>query len=151
MKTLAHPRDKEEIGRRLLTVRADSSRRWGRMSAHQMVCHLADCFRMAHGAKEVRRADSLLGRTVAKWFALYLPWPGGRIRTSPEIDQEGDGTRPTDFASDIAAVIALMDTITAPGGALQGRIHPTFGRLSEVEWLRWAYRHTDHHLRQFGC
>ena len=24
------------------------------------------------------------------------------------------------------------------------------GTLSEAAWLRWAYLHTDHHLRQFG-
>ncbi|MGE3404237.1 MAG: DUF1569 domain-containing protein [Vicinamibacterales bacterium] len=28
--------------------------------------------------------------------------------------------------------------------------HPFFGPLSEREWLHWAWRHTDHHLRQFG-
>ena len=29
--------------------------------------------------------------------------------------------------------------------------HPIFGRMSEAEWLRWGYLHTDHHLRQFGA
>jgi hypothetical protein len=25
-----------------------------------------------------------------------------------------------------------------------------FGRMSQAAWLRWAYLHMDHHLRQFG-
>jgi len=29
-------------------------------------------------------------------------------------------------------------------------VHPIFGGMSERAWLRWAYLHTDHHLRQFG-
>jgi hypothetical protein len=28
--------------------------------------------------------------------------------------------------------------------------HPLWGRMTEWEWGRWGYLHTDHHLRQFG-
>jgi len=31
------------------------------------------------------------------------------------------------------------------------RPHPIFGWMSEASWMRWAYLHTDHHLRQFGA
>lgn len=41
MKTLARERDKAEIVRRLRVVGPESARRWGRMTAHQMVCHLS--------------------------------------------------------------------------------------------------------------
>ena len=73
MKTLARPRDKAEILRRLRMVRPESLRRWGRMSAHQMVCHLSDSVRMVTGQKPVSQATSLLQRTIVKWTALYLP------------------------------------------------------------------------------
>ena len=46
MKTLARERDREDVLRRLRILRPDSVRRWGRMSAPQVVCHLADAFRM---------------------------------------------------------------------------------------------------------
>ena len=36
-----------EILSRLARIPCGSARRWGRMSAHQMVCHLSDAFRMA--------------------------------------------------------------------------------------------------------
>lgn len=153
MKTLARERDRAEIIGRLRAVRSDSARRWGRMSAHQMVCHLADAFRMALNGKTVRPAHGPLQRTIVKWFALYapLPWPAGRIPTSPEIDQEGEGTRPVDFASDVAQVEALLGLITAPTRSLGRQAHPTFGPMSDAAWLRWAYLHADHHLRQFGA
>ena len=48
MKTLARHRDKAEILRAVeIGAAGEPSRRWGRMSAHQMVCHLSDSFRMA--------------------------------------------------------------------------------------------------------
>jgi Protein of unknown function (DUF1569) len=151
MKTLARQRDKAEILRRLKAVRPDCVRRWGRMSAHQMVCHLSDSFRMVSGQKPVSDAAGPLQRTMVKWTALYLPmrWPAG-IPTRPELDQESGGTRPVEFAADVAALEALVDRFTERQGSLEQQSHPIFGRMSEAGWLRWGYLHMDHHLRQFG-
>ena len=151
MKTLARQRDKAEILQRLRAVRPESVRRWGRMSSHQMVCHLCDSFRMVSGQKPVSHATSVLQRTIVKWTALYLPlrWPAG-ILTRPEIDQEAGGTRPIDFAADVSELVALVEIVTA-GRSAGWHPHPLFGRMSEAAWLRWAYLHMDHHLRQFGA
>ncbi len=152
MKTLARPSDKAEILRRLKNVRPESVRRWGRMSAQQMVCHVSDALRMADGQKPVQYAGGLLHRTLVKWIALYLPlrWPPG-IPTSPEIDQERGGTCPSEFAADVAQLETLMELFTAAGKTPVRSLHPTLGRLSNAAWLRWGYLHMDHHLRQFGA
>jgi hypothetical protein len=114
MKTLASSRDRAEILRRLREVRPDSPRFWGRMSAHQMICHLSDSFRMAMGLKSVSETGSPLRQRTVKWVALYLPmrWPAGGIRTLPEIDQEIGGTPPADFAADLAELEALFEIVT---------------------------------------
>ena len=51
MKTLAHEQCRAELLRRLATVRPESAARWGRMSSHQMLCHLGDACRVALGEK----------------------------------------------------------------------------------------------------
>lgn len=152
MKTLARQRDKAEILGRLKALRPDSARRWGRMSVHQMVCHLIDGFRMGTGEKQVSHIAGPLRRTMLKWIALYLPvpWPPS-IRTRPEIDQEVGGRRPADFAGDVAELEALVERVTAPSRTFDWHAHPIFGALSEAAWLRWGYLHMDHHLRQFGA
>jgi hypothetical protein len=152
MRTLARQPDKAELIRRLRMVRPEMAPRWGRMSAHQMVCHLADAFRMAEGQKPTTPSTGLLQRTILKWLVLYVPlrWPPG-ILTSPEIDQEQGGTRPVDFASDVAQVVALLELVTARTMTVDRPPHPVFGTMSHAEWLRWGYLHTDHHLRQFGA
>lgn len=152
MKTLARQRDKAELLDRLRTVRPDSVRRWGRMSAHQMVCHLSDAFLVVMGRKSVSHATGLLQGTIVKWFALYVPvpWPAG-IRTRPEIDQECGGTRPIDFTADVAQLELLLELITAEAKSFDCQTHPLFGRMSDADWLRWGYLHMDHHLRQFGA
>ena len=151
LKTLANPSDTAELRRRLSHLSADSARRWGRMTAHQMVCHLTDAFLMGTGQKPVSSARGWHNRTVVKWIALYVPvrWPAG-IATRPEVDQEIGGTKPGTFASDLAALDALLQRAASEHEFFHGRPHPIFGPLSRGAWLRWGYLHVDHHLRQFG-
>ena len=117
-----------------------------------MVCHLSDAILVVTGQKPVSHSTSLLQRTIVKWVALYLPmsWPAG-IPTRPEIDQELGGTTPAEFATDIARLEALLEHITTPARSFDWQPHPMFGRMSDAAWLRWAYLHVDHHLRQFGA
>jgi Protein of unknown function (DUF1569) len=151
MKTLACERDKAEVLRRLRALRCDSARRWGRMSAHQMVCHLSDGYRILTGERRTELADSRLPRPIMKAIALYLPleWPPG-ILTTPDLDQDIGGTRPIDFASDVAELARLLDRVSLLERGSAERLHPMFGPMSAAAWMRWAYLHADHHLRQFG-
>jgi uncharacterized protein DUF1569 len=149
MKTLARAQDKADVLRRLQGLGVESPRRWGRMSAHQMVCHLSDSFLAVTGQKDVSMAVDVLQRTIVKWIALYVPlrWPSG-IRTRPELDQYVGGTKPARFAEDLVRLQQLVEHVTS--AEPRWHVHPRFGRMSDAEWLRWAYLHMDHHLRQFG-
>jgi hypothetical protein len=150
MKTLARDQDTAELVQRLKLLRPDSTRRWGKMSAHQVVCHLADAIRMAMGDKHVSVASGLPQRTIIKWVALYAPmkWPPNII-TRPEVDQLIAGTQPLDFAADVAQLEVLLAALAGRRGG-RWPDHPIFGPMSEFAWLRWGYLHMDHHLRQFG-
>jgi uncharacterized protein DUF1569 len=152
MKTLARQRDREEILDRLQRVRPDSEALWGRMSAHQMICHVADAFRMATGEKSAATDTSWFRRSILKWIVLYapVPWPSG-VSTSPEIDQTIGGTKSADFAADVAESARLLHVLSGSAVNLEGRAHPLFGKMSHAAWLRWGYLHADHHLRQFGA
>jgi hypothetical protein len=131
-------------------VHPESRPLWGRMSAHQMICHLADSFRAALGEKKVSPATGLLQRTAMKWVALYVPirWPKG-VPTMPEVEQGVGGTAPVEFECDRAGLVRLTERFCV-AGACGAFFHPVFGKLSEDERQRWAYLHMDHHLRQFG-
>ena len=148
MRTMARGDDVDELRRRMRLLSPDSPRRWGRMSAHEMICHLADAFRVALGEKSPSPAMNLFTRTVVKTIALHapVPWPRG-IVTRPEVDPQRMGSRPTTFEADIARLEPLIDRFLA---APLDRSHPIFGPMSRADWLRWGWLHTDHHLRQFG-
>jgi hypothetical protein len=151
MKTLANEAERAEILARMGRVKMDSARRWGKMSAHQMVCHLADSFRGVMGERPLSLMPGNLGRGVMKWVALYsgIPWPHG-IRTMPEVDQLIGGTRPAEFVADVQQLRTLFERFTAPARDFVWARHPMFPSMTEADWMRWAYLHMDHHFRQFG-
>jgi hypothetical protein len=154
MKRLVSLEDVAELAHRLSSLSSASTRQWGLMSCGQMVCHLSDAFRGPLGDRPPSsRRDTWLTRTLLKWLVLRtpLPWPRGRARTSPEIDQvAGAGTPPGEFAEDVAALVELMKRFVAQG-TRERPPHPLFARLSVREWRRWGFAHVDHHLRQFGA
>jgi hypothetical protein len=49
----------------------------------------------------------------------------------------------------VADLESLLQLITTR--SLVRQSHPLFGAMSAAAWLRWAYLHLDHHLRQFGA
>jgi hypothetical protein len=149
MRSLADPGAIDELVTRLGRLHPERPRAWGRMTAHEALCHLTDSFHVGLGERPFSSADTWLNRTVIKYVALHtsLAWPKG-MQTRPEVDPRIGGTRPSEFERDRATLVALLQRF-ASGDAGHGR-HPIFGPLTREEWLVWGYRHTDHHLRQFA-
>lgn len=149
-KTLIDPRVKAEILSRLQCVRPDAPRLWGKMTATQMICHMNDSFRAVMGDKAVRIPRFSAWRLM-KCVALYMPmeWPQG-VGTPPELDQGHGGTPPAEFEADRVVLLQTIEEFLQQPRAFQFRPHPMFGAMSEKDWMRWGYLHSDHHLRQFG-
>jgi len=139
----------DELVLRLGRVQPASTRQWGTMTPHEMLCHLGDSFSAVLGERTASPNDTWFSRTVVKWIALHtsLTWPQG-VPTRPEVNPKENGTRPVEFERDRARVLELMRIFVRPDA--QRAHHPTFGALTRDEWMRWAYAHVDHHLRQFG-
>jgi hypothetical protein len=137
------------IQQRLALLAPGHTARWGRMNAHQMVCHLSDSFLLPLGRKSAGSSSNALQRTLVKWIALYapLPWPHG-VPTRPEMEQGVGGTPPMQFERDRAQLAGLIDEFASIREFAAE--HPIFGTLTTKEWMRWGALHADHHLRQFG-
>jgi hypothetical protein len=149
MKTLLNASDREEILNRASVLKPDSPRRWGKMTASQMICHLSDSFRSAFGEKYASSSANWFKRSIYKWIALNMPfkWPQG-VKTRPEMDQQLGGTKPLEFAKDVAEFRALVERFCTTENNFAP--HPMFGQMTRAERMRWAYLHIDHHFRQFG-
>lgn len=151
MKNLAEPDTRSSVLSRVAALQPVSKARWGRMSVHQMLCHLVDSYCVPMGEKSASPATGVLNRTLVKWVALNMPlhWPKG-VPTRPEIDQYVGGTRPSEFDRDRRELVEIIRRFSDTRRDFQWHAHPIFGVMRWSEWQRWGYLHADHHLRQFG-
>jgi Protein of unknown function (DUF1569) len=156
-RTLANPADKQQIVERLQKIQSSSARRWGKMTAAQMICHLADSFRVTIGEKDwtterISVTPIPMPNWFMKWVALEVPlrWPRG-VPTRPELDSERGGMPATSFEGDLRELRRLLDRFTGQPRDFEWQTHPIFGDMSDAQWMRWGYLHMDHHLRQFGA
>jgi hypothetical protein len=148
MNSVADPRMLARLIERLEALRPDAPRRWGTLTPGEMLCHLGDAATRVLEKPSDAHAPQ---HRVRKWVALRspLPWPRG-AQTAPAIDPRAGGTRPGAFEPDRRRAIAALQAVArAPDERLRGA-HALFGRMMPADWKRWAFRHTDHHLRQFG-
>lgn len=150
MKTAADPIVLRSLIQRLNALNINSQRRWGTLTPHEMLCHLGDATDMVLGIRPRKNSVRIRRRLIVKLLGLWSPlrWPHG-WPTNPSLDPRVDGTRPTDFPKDLARAIAGIEGIARAADGLDAA-HGFFGSMSVLDWQRWAYRHTDHHLRQFG-
>ena len=150
MKSIFNPSDVQDLRRRLAALTPQSTRRWGRMTAHQAVCHLNDWFKGLLGDRPIPGNDPGLGIKIVRFIAFNTPTPWLRgFPTSPMQDQEKGGTPPADFEADVAELGALMMRFAETGGV--GLLpHNRWGNMSPGMWGRYGFRHVNHHLRQFG-
>ncbi|HYE96754.1 MAG TPA: DUF1569 domain-containing protein [Rubricoccaceae bacterium] len=147
MRTLFSPADRAAIHARLDRLTPNAERRWGRMTAPEMVCHIADQMRVGLGELPAPSKPSFLSNPVLRRAALFwLPWPKGKAPTDPAMLT----SKPASWVDDVAAVHALVERVGERGAEGPWSTHPAFGRLSGKDWGRLCYRHLDHHLTQFG-
>lgn len=149
MYTLTYPGVLDQILTRIGSLHPDDAARWGRMNANQMLCHLCDSAKVALGETVLPSGKMGLPPRFFKWLALDVPLRWAKnFPTMPQIDQFKEGTPPVAFANDRETLIALTERLSQSN--LAGHAHPYFGAMSQRDWMRWAWLHTDHHLRQFG-
>jgi hypothetical protein len=143
--TLLNDADRAQIIARLRRLTPNRTPLWGMFTAPRMLCHVTDQLRVATGIIIGRHRDSLLRRTLVKWVVVFssMQAPPVKVQTIPEMLS----TAPTSWDADMATCIWLINEVGR--GKANGR-HPAFGPLTSREWGRLAWKHLDHHLRQFG-
>ena len=146
MKSIFQTETRRELEARLARLDAKTPARWGKMSAPRMVCHLLDSARMATGDLQVAPKWIPIRYPPLKQLAIYwIPMAKG-LPTAPElIDRVPDS-----WEADVAALRAAIERVGQKASDDRWPEHPAFGPMSAKMWGVLVYRHSDHHLRQFG-
>ncbi len=147
MKTIFEKTTNDELINRIKMLNENSVAQWGKMNIHQMLKHCILWEGMISGEVKCKRVfiGRLFGKIALKNTLKDEKPMMQKAPTSPElIIKESDG----DVASEKAKWIALIEDHTHFSNP--GFVHPFFGKMTKEEIGYLAYKHTDHHLRQFN-
>jgi hypothetical protein len=148
MKNLFNETDKLELIKRINKLTSDTVPGWGKMNASQMLEHCTVSVKLALGEikPEINEENLKLGRLVkgrlfeTEVFTKELPTTKEFIITDDGIFNENKNI----FIDYINKFSDSDKTIEING------MHPYFGVLTMEEWSKLIWKHTNHHLVQFG-
>lgn len=149
MGSILNEKDRSAIVNRVQALSTSSTGRWGSMDVAGMLRHLRLSAQMAVGELELPSANKrALQVFPLKHLLLYVfPFPKG-APTAPKLKSDLAGAS---FDEERMALLDLLERIGAGPRDGDGPDHPLFGPLTRREWGVATYKHTDHHLRQFGA
>jgi hypothetical protein len=148
MKTTLDKVTRDELIRRIGNLNENSQALWGKMSVSQMLRHCTAWEDLISGREKFKRA--FVGRLFGKMVLRGLLKDEAPLRrntpTSPEFRITTDG-------GDVKAEKEKWISLLEDHGRFshQSVDHPFFGKMTIEQIGYLAYKHIDHHLRQFGC
>ena len=148
MRSILNENDRAAIDKRVRSLSASSTARWGSLDVAGMLQHLRLSASMTLGELPVPSANKRVFQVFPlKHLILYvLPFPKG-APTAPKLKPGAAAA----FEEERAAVLELLERIGTGLRDGVGPTHPLFGPLTWREWGVVTYKHADHHLRQFGA
>jgi hypothetical protein len=145
MKTIFDKTTRDEIINRINSLNENSAAQWGKMNVSQMMKHCTQWDEMALGKKKYKQSflGKLFGKMGLKDMMKDEPMKKN-LPTVPSFKVKED----CDVAEEKKKWIKLLDEYKHFSN--DGFIHPFFGPMTKEQTGYVAYKHIDHHLRQFN-
>jgi len=146
MKTIFDTNTVADLISRIHALNAGSQAQWGKMDVYQMLKHCTLSEAMFQGRKSYKRLfiGRLFGGMALKSILKNVDPMKQNQPTHPEMKISGTG----DLIAEKVKWIELLQAYTTFSN--DGFVHPFFGKMTKDQLGKYVYKHTDHHLRQFG-
>ena len=147
MKTVLEKQVREEIISRINLLNSNSKPEWGKMNVSQMLQHCILCDEMFLGKKEYKR--TFLGKLIGKWALKNMLKDEKPLEknapTSPYFKIAGSTANIEDEKHKWITLIKEYESFSG-----KDFVHWFFGPMTKEQIGQFAFKHTDHHLQQFG-
>ena len=139
----------KEVNARIAGINSDTKSLWGNMNPAQMMKHLSLDLEIILKRLNVKPGGNFITKTLFKKMILSdLKTPKGG-KTIPEIDIIGSKITVNDFETEKTCYLSLLNEFLTSNDLAE--VHPRLGKMNSQQWYRYAYRHCDYHLKQFGA
>ena len=150
MKSLHDHERANEIRRRIDSLRTDTPRQWGKMTAPQVLEHCA--IALGWAVDDTHPPRMLLGRLLAPFIRPKVVGNDEPLQKNTPTARQLVISNQPDLEAARARLHALLDRFESNGREKCTRHpHTFFGKLTPDEWGVLMYKHLDHHLRQFNA
>jgi hypothetical protein len=150
MKNLFDATVANQVKIRLEKLQPQSERRWGKMTAAQMLAHCSVSMQWAVG-ELVPEKGALLQRLMGRLVKPMVFRNDDPIRKNSPTAKSLIVSDERDLGKERNRLLGLIDKFAERGAAGCTRDpHSFFGRMTPEQWAILMYKHLDHHLRQFG-
>jgi Protein of unknown function (DUF1569) len=150
VKTVFDKITRDELITRINKLNENSTAQWGKMNIYQMLKHCTLWEGWVSSKKRYKQVfmGRLFGKMALKNVLKNEKPLGRNSPTIPDlrIDRIGENG---DVASEKAKWIALMKEYAHFSNP--DFVHTFFGKMTNEQIGYLAYKHADHHLRQFNC
>jgi hypothetical protein len=145
MKSILDKATRDEVKGRINLINENSTAQWGKMNVSQMLKHCTQWDEMALGKTKYKQSffGKLIGRFALKDMMKDEPMkknlptvPSFKIKENCNVKEEK------------TKWLKLLDEYNHFSS--DGFLHPFFGTVTKEQAGRMAYKHIDHHLRQFN-
>jgi hypothetical protein len=139
-----------EVKTRLGKLEPQSERRWGKMTAAQMLAHCSVSMQWAVG-EVVPEKGALAARLMGRLVKPMVFRNEDPLRKHSPMAKSLIVADERDLPRERERLSGLVDKFAAGGAAgCTKNPHSFFGKMTPEEWAILMYKHLDHHLRQFG-
>jgi hypothetical protein len=148
MKSIFDESTRAELQTRIGAIDEHATAKWGKMNVHQMLRHCYLWDEMVLRNKKYKRMfiGRILGKMLLKNELKDRPMRQNNPTIPPLIIKETQGNVHSEKSKWIT-LIKEYGNYTLPDNSF---VHPFFGKMTREQIGLHAYKHTDHHLRQFG-
>ena len=150
MQNVFDAKDAQEYINRINNLTPETPRKWGKMSADQVLAHLNVAYDLTFTPEKFPKpsfiAKFLLSRFVKPKITNEIPYKQS-LPTSPVFIIADE----RNFEEEKAKLIGNIQRVQQLGReAFEGKENINFGKMTAQGWNNMFAKHLNHHLEQFG-
>jgi Protein of unknown function (DUF1569) len=149
MKTIFEKTTREELISRISSLSENSNSQWGKMNVYQMLKHCTTWEEWILGKNNPSYKQAFIGRIFGKMALKDMVKNENPLRRNvPTTAQFKVKEKAGDIEIEKKKWISLIEEYENYSNP--DFIHDFFGKMTREQISILAYKHTDHHLRQFN-
>jgi hypothetical protein len=147
MKSIFDPVVRSELIERANKLTPNSQRQFGTMTPDQSLHHINLMLKASLGETAATFSGSNFKAALVRRVVISpMPIPKGKTKAPSQLVASGH----YDLEAEKQEFKGILDRLASKDSGYQWPVHPLFGKMTRKQHGLFAYKESNHHLKQFG-